>query len=83
MTATDWLEDRLEQRRRAARARLAARQSGRNRKRRAVVRDLARLMLVASLLMLGVLAVEIGRKATVVLNHMNAAAPPPAAVLAG
>lgn len=40
-----------------------------NSRKRALTRDIARLMLVASVLVLGVLAVEIGRKAVTIISH--------------
>lgn len=73
MAATDWLEERLERRQRAARARVAARALSKVRKQRVWARDIARVMLAASILVLGVLAVEISRKAVVVLHHANTA----------
>ncbi|MCG5241003.1 hypothetical protein [Azospirillum doebereinerae] len=71
MAATGWIGGRLEGRRQAARAQ-AIHQHRVNAKKRAWMRDLARLMLVASMLILAVLAVEIGRKAVTVLNHASA-----------
>ncbi|CAO3413010.1 hypothetical protein [Azospirillum doebereinerae] len=71
MAAIGWIGGRLESRRQAARAR-AIHQHRVNAKKRAWTRDLARLMLVASMLLLAVLAVEIGRKAVTVLNHASA-----------
>lgn len=65
MAVTAWMGQRLNTAARAARRehRLAtARRRGRS-------RDIARLMLVASVLVLGVLAVEIGRKAVTILSH--------------
>jgi len=72
MAATDWFDERLERRQRAARARIAARELSKRRKQRVWVRDIARVMLAASILVLGVLAVEISRKAIVVMNHADA-----------
>jgi len=72
MAATGWIEKRLESRRHAARARLIDQHRRTDAKKRAWSRDVARMMLVASVLMLGVLAVEIGRKAVTVLNHASA-----------
>ena len=43
-----------------------------NARKRALTRDVARLMLVASVLVLGVLAVEIGRKAVTIISHSAA-----------
>ncbi|SMH54493.1 hypothetical protein [Azospirillum agricola] len=74
MSATDWIEERLESRREAARTRLMQRQRRAGAKKRAHVRDIARLMLVASLVMLAVLVVEMSRKAVTVLNHASAPA---------
>ena len=58
-------------RRQAARDRFAAHAMAMHRKRRAWTRDAARVLLVAALVMLGVLAVEIGRKAVVVLRDVD------------
>ncbi|MBK1841058.1 hypothetical protein JHL17_27020 [Azospirillum sp. YIM B02556] len=65
MAVAAWMGQRLNTAAWAARRerRLAtARKRGRS-------RDIARLMLVASVLVLGVLAVEIGRKAVTILSH--------------
>ena len=72
MASTDWIDERLDRRQRAARARITARELSKIRKQRVWARDIARVMLVASILVLGVLAVEISRKAVVVLNHADA-----------
>lgn len=80
MAATGWIEERLEARRQAARARMIHQHRRTHAKKRGWSRDVARMMLVASMLMLGVLAVEIGRKAVTVLNH---AAAPAASSLIG
>ncbi|MBP2311309.1 hypothetical protein [Azospirillum soli] len=72
MASTDWIDERLDRRQRDARARMAARKLSKIRKQRVWARDIARVMLVASILVLGVLAVEISRKAVVVLNHADA-----------
>ncbi len=69
MAATGWIEGRLEARRQAARARIIHQHRRTHAKKRGWSRDVARMMLIASMLMLGVLAVEIGRKAVTVLNH--------------
>jgi hypothetical protein len=71
MTATGWIEKRLESRHQAARARLIHQQRRVNARKRAWSRDIARVMLVGSMLMLGVLAVEIGRKAVTVLHNAS------------
>lgn len=55
----------------ALRQKLAAHLAARRRKRRAWARDIARIVLVVSILALAVLAVEIGRKAVVVLNRAD------------
>ncbi|WP_353858548.1 hypothetical protein [Azospirillum formosense] len=55
----------------ALRQRLAAHLAARRRKRRAWARDIARIVLVVSTLALAVLAVEIARKAVVVLNRAD------------
>lgn len=55
----------------ALRQKLAAHLAARRRKRRAWARDIARIVLVVSIMALGVLAVEIGRKAVVVLNRAD------------
>ncbi len=74
MATAGWIEKRLEARQQAARARLIHRQRRRTSvKKRVWSRDVARLMLVASVLALGVLATEIGRKAVTVLNHAGTA----------
>ncbi|CAO3419470.1 hypothetical protein [Azospirillum endophyticum] len=66
MAVADWMGQRLPGRATRAAHRehrpAAARKRGRS-------RDVARLMLVASVLVLGVLAVEIGRKAVTILSH--------------
>ncbi len=72
MASTDWIDERLDRRQRDARARMAARKLSKIRKKRLWARDIARVMLVASILVLGVLAVEISRKAVVVLHHADA-----------
>lgn len=69
MAATAWMGQRLSSR--AARAVLREHRRA-NARKRGWSRDIARLMLVASVLVLGVLAVEIGRKAVTILSH-NAA----------
>ncbi|WP_042442436.1 hypothetical protein [Azospirillum sp. B510] len=66
MAATAWMGQRLN--RRAARAVLREHRRA-NARKRVWTRDIARLMLVASVLVLGVLAVEIGRKAVTILSH--------------
>ncbi|PWC60840.1 hypothetical protein TSH7_17940 [Azospirillum sp. TSH7] len=66
MTATSWMGPRLSGR--AARAVLREHRRA-NARKRGWSRDIARLMLVASVLVLGVLAVEIGRKAVTILSH--------------
>ncbi|WP_149164408.1 hypothetical protein [Azospirillum brasilense] len=55
----------------ALRQKLAAHLAARRRKRRAWARDIARIVLAVSMLALAVLAVEIGRKAVVVLNRAD------------
>lgn len=55
----------------ALRQKLATHLAARRRKRRAWARDVARIVLVVSILALAVLAVEIGRKAVVVLNRAD------------
>ncbi len=74
MATTAWVEKRLDARQQAARARVIRRQRGTNAKKMAWTRDIARVVLVASVLTLGILAVEIGRKAVTVLNHASAVA---------
>jgi hypothetical protein len=69
----DWVDDRLEQRRWAARRELQAHSQDLKRKRRRMVRGLARVALAVSLVVLSVLAVEIGRKAVVVMHHAQVA----------
>ncbi|RJF81792.1 hypothetical protein D3877_16930 [Azospirillum cavernae] len=71
MTATGWIEKRLEGRRQSARARMIRQHRRVNAKKRAWSREIARVMLVGSMLMLGVLAVEIGRKAVTVLHNAS------------
>jgi hypothetical protein len=71
MTATGWIEKRLERRHQAARARMIRQHRRVNAKKRAWSREIARMMLVGSMLMLGVLAVEIGRKAVTVLHNAS------------
>ena len=66
MAATAWMGQRLPGR--AAQAVLRAHRRA-NARKRSWSRDIARLMLVASILILGVLAVEIGRKAVTILSH--------------
>lgn len=68
---TEWSEPSVEGRRQAARAQ-AIHQHRVQAKKRVRMRDLARLMLAVSMLLLGVLAVEIGRKAVTVMNHASA-----------
>ncbi|GAA4253286.1 hypothetical protein GBZ26_22495 [Azospirillum formosense] len=55
----------------ALRQKLAAHLAARRRKRRAWARDIARIVLVVSIMALCALAVEIGRKAVVVLNRAD------------
>lgn len=55
----------------ALRQKLATHLAARRRKRRAWARDIARIVLVLSIMALGVLVVEIGRKAIVVLNRAD------------
>lgn len=55
----------------ALRQKLASHLAARRRKRRAWARDIARIVLVLSIMALAVLAVEIGRKAVVVLNRAD------------
>ncbi|RIW00473.1 hypothetical protein D2T81_20820 [Azospirillum brasilense] len=55
----------------ALRQKLAAHLAARRRKRRAWARDIARIVLVVSIMALAALAVEIGRKAVVVLNRAD------------
>ncbi len=55
----------------ALRQKLAAHLAARRRKRRAWARDVARVVLVLSIMALCALAVEIGRKAVVVLNRAD------------
>ncbi|CAO3372504.1 hypothetical protein [Azospirillum argentinense] len=55
----------------ALRQKLAAHLAARRRKRRAWARDIARIVLVLSIMALAALAVEIGRKAVVVLNRAD------------
>lgn len=69
MAATFWMGQRLSAR--AARAVLREHRRA-NARKRGWARDIARLMLVASVLVLGVLAVEIGRKAVTILGHSAA-----------
>lgn len=70
--ATDWLETRLQQRRRERLERAARPARIARARKRIWARDMARMMLVASLLMLGVLMVEMGRKAMTVMIHSPA-----------
>ncbi len=60
----------------ALRQKLAAHLAARRRRRRAWARDIARIVLVLSVMALGVLVVEIGRKAVVVLNRADLGAIP-------
>lgn len=69
MAATAWMGQSLS--RHAARAVLREHRRA-NARKRGWSRDIARLMLVASILVLGVLAVEIGRKAVTILSHNTA-----------
>lgn len=69
MAATSWMGQRLTGR--PARAVLREHRRA-NARKRGWSRDIARLMLVASMLVLGVLAVEIGRKAVTILSHSAA-----------
>ncbi|KAA0596930.1 hypothetical protein J2848_000040 [Azospirillum lipoferum] len=69
MAATAWMGQALS--RRAAQAVLREHRRA-NLRKRGWSRDIARLMLVASVLVLGVLAVEIGRKAVTILSHNSA-----------
>lgn len=69
----DWVDDRMEQRRWSALRQMQARGQEAKRKRRQRVRGLARVALVVSLVALGVLALEIGRKAVVVMHHAQVA----------
>ncbi|CAO3448297.1 hypothetical protein [Azospirillum argentinense] len=55
----------------ALRQKLAAHLAARRRKRRAWARDVARGVLVVSIMALAALAVEIGRKAVVILNRAD------------
>lgn len=66
MATTAWMGQRLPGR--AAQAVIRAHRRA-NARKRSWSRDIARLMLVASILVLGVLAVEIGRKAVTILSH--------------
>lgn len=69
MPATSWMGQRLTGRV----TRAAPREHRRaNARKCGWSRDIARLMLVASVLVLGVLAVEIGRKAVTILGHSAA-----------
>ncbi|KJR66534.1 hypothetical protein VY88_11400 [Azospirillum thiophilum] len=69
MAATSWMGRRLTGR--ANRAVMLAHRRA-NARKRAWTRDIARVMLVASVLVLGVLAVEIGRKAVTIHSHSAA-----------
>lgn len=69
----DWVDDRLEQHRWTVRHQLQARSQDVKRKRRRMVRGLARVALAVSLVLLSVLALEIGRKAAVVMHHAQVA----------
>ncbi len=69
----DWVDERLEQRRWMVRRQLQARGQDVRRKRRMKMRGLARAALVVSLVALSVLALEIGRKAVVVMHHAQVA----------
>ena len=72
MSTMDWVEERLEKRRSAVRHELQARALKARRKHRQKVRGLARAALAVTLLALGILAVEIGRKAIIVMDHAQA-----------
>lgn len=72
MSTMDWFEGRLEQRRSMARRELLARGLDSRRKRRVKVRDMARVALAVTLVVLGILAVGIGRKAVIVMHHAQA-----------
>lgn len=67
MTSMDWVEDKLEQRRSIMRLRLAAGSAAMARRHRVWDRDVARAALIGSLLVLGILLVEIARRAMVLL----------------
>ncbi|PWC32595.1 hypothetical protein [Azospirillum sp. TSO35-2] len=70
MAATAWIGQRLTTR--TGRLAVAREHRRANVRKRAWSRDVARLMLVASVLALGVLAVEISRKAVTILGHSAA-----------
>lgn len=64
MGTTEWIERKLAQRRFNARRRIAARDLETRQRQRVWERDIARVALIGSLLILGVIVIEIGRKAT-------------------
>lgn len=77
MAVTGWIEKRMDHHQQAARARMINQHRRSSARKRGWSRDAARVMLVATVLVLGVLAVEIGRKAVTVLNHADVASVAP------
>ena len=72
MSTMDWFDERLEQRRSMARRELLARGLEARRQRRIKARGLARVVLAVTLVVLGILAVGIGRKAVIVMHQAQA-----------
>ena len=72
MSTMDWFEERLEQRRSMVRRELLARSLEARRERRKKARGYARMALAVTLVVLGILAVGIGRKAVIVMHHAQA-----------
>ncbi|NYZ15238.1 hypothetical protein HL658_22085 [Azospirillum sp. RWY-5-1] len=64
MGTTEWIEGKLAQRRIKARQRIAARELASRQRHRVWERDIARVALLGSILILGIVVIEIGRKAT-------------------
>lgn len=64
MGTTEWIERKLAQRRLNARHRIAARELASRQRQRVWERDIARVALLGSILVLSIIVIEIGRKAT-------------------
>ena len=85
MSATDWsIDERIERRHQAARRRIGDRNLAVLRRRREWRRDMARAALAVALIVVGVLLIEMGRKAVTLValaaeRPAAAAAAPPAA----
>lgn len=63
-TSGDWIENKIAERHQNVRLRLMREMHARHKTRRARRREIARVLLVGSMVFLGVLMVEMGRKAT-------------------